>query len=168
MEKRTDSPPDLLKAIRTGQLSTVIAALDAGVVAELDDGKGNPGLPLAMASFLGHAEIVRELILRGALVNFPDNGIPNSPLSMAVRAGRKEVVKVLIENGAVVPDEMDTGLSGDELMLAHWKAQHLGNEAADPEDKVFEEIQVIGCYGTDTDILDADMRRAIESLPTKP
>jgi ankyrin repeat protein len=168
LEKPTDNPPDLLKAIRTGQLSTVIAALDAGVAVELNDGKGNPGLPLAMASFLGHAEIVRELILRGALVNFPDNGIANSPLSMAVRAGRKEVLKVLIENGAAVPEGMDTGLSRDELMLARWKAQHLGNEAADPEDKVLEEIEVIGCYGTDTDILNADMRRAIESLPSKP
>ncbi|MDR2452494.1 MAG: ankyrin repeat domain-containing protein [Candidatus Accumulibacter sp.] len=164
----TDPPPDLLKAIRTGQLLTVIAVLDSGAPVELDDGKGNPGLPLAIACFLGHAEIVRELILRGALVNFPDNGIPNSPLSMAVRAGRKEVIKVLIENGTLVPDGMDTGLSADELMLAYWKAQHLGNGAADPADKVFEEIQVIGCYGTDTDILDEDMRRAIESLPRKP
>jgi ankyrin repeat protein len=121
-----------------------------------------------MACFLGHAEIVRELILRGALVNFPDNGIPNSPLSMAVRAGRKEVVKVLIENGAVVPEGMNTGLSRDELMLARWKVQYLGNSAADPGGKVFEEIHVIGCYGTDTDILDADMRHAIEALPRKP
>ena len=56
------SPPaDLIKAIRTGLLSEVIAALDAGAPVELDDGKGDPGLPLAMACFTGHAEIVREL-----------------------------------------------------------------------------------------------------------
>ena len=55
-----NTPPDLLKAIRTGQLAEVIAALDAGAPIELDDGKGNPGLPLAIACFMGHAEIVRE------------------------------------------------------------------------------------------------------------
>ena len=52
-------PLDLLKAIRTGQLAAVVAALDAGAPVELDDGKGDPGLPLAIACFLGHAEIVR-------------------------------------------------------------------------------------------------------------
>ena len=44
-----NTPPDLLKAIRTGQLAEVIAALDAGAPIELDDGKGDPGLPLAIA-----------------------------------------------------------------------------------------------------------------------
>jgi ankyrin repeat protein len=169
LEKNAKNPPDLLKAIRTGHLTTVIAALDSGVPVELDDGKGNPGLHLAMACFLGHAEIVRELILRGAKLNFSDNAIPNSPLSMAVRAGKKEVIKVLIENGAVVPEGMDTGLSRDELMLAYWKAQHLGAIAAvDTGEKVFEEIQVIGCYGTDTDILNADMLSTVEAMTRKP
>ena len=41
-----NTPPDLLKAIRTGRLAAVVAALDAGVPVELDDGKGEPGLPL--------------------------------------------------------------------------------------------------------------------------
>jgi hypothetical protein len=51
-------------------------------------------------------------------------------------------------------------------MLARWKAQQLGNGGAvDTVD--LEEIHVIGCYGTDTDILNADMRRALEALPDK-
>jgi hypothetical protein len=157
----------LLKAIRTGQLSAVIAALDSGVVAELDDGKGNPGLPLAMASFLGHAEIVRELLIRGAAVNFSDNAVPNSPLSMAIRARRKEVIKVLIEYGTVVPEGMRTGLRKDELMLARWKAQQLGSGHAPAPGGIVEEIKVGGCYGTDTDILNEDMRRAVEQLSPK-
>jgi hypothetical protein len=162
--------PDLLKAIRTGQLSAVIAALNAGAPLELDDGKGNPGLPLAIASFLGHAEIVRELAIRGAVVNFGDNSLPNSPLSMAVRAGRTEAVKVLIEYGAAIPEGMETGLRKDELMLARWKAQHLGTGAPNTgagQDEGVEEIRVDGCYGTDTDILNTDMRRAVEALPPK-
>lgn len=165
-----NTPPDLLKAIKTGQLSAVVAALDAGATIELDDGKGNPGLHLAMACFMGHAEIVRELVLRGAKVNFNDNSIPNSPLSMAVRAGRTEVVKVLIEHGAVVPEGMETGLRKDELMVARWKAQHFGAHqasAAADGGAVIEEIQVGGCYGTDTDVLNAEMRRAVEELTQK-
>jgi hypothetical protein len=164
-----NTPPDLLKAIRTGQLAAVVAALDAGAPVELDDGKGDPGLPLAIACFLGHAEIVRELAIRGAKVNCGDNRQPNSPLSMAVRAGRTEVVKVLIEHGAEVPEGMETGLRKDELMLARWKAQHLdaGKAAAAAPGPVIEEIQVGGCYGTDTDVLNAEMRRAVEALSPK-
>ena len=65
-----DTPPDLIKAIRTGRLSEVVAALESGAQLELDDGKGDPGLPLAIACFMGHAEIVRELAIRGAKINF--------------------------------------------------------------------------------------------------
>lgn len=80
-----NQPADLIKAIRTGLLSEVIAALNAGAQLELHDGQGDPGLPLAMACFMGHAEIVRELAIRGAKVNFANNMEPTSPLSMALR-----------------------------------------------------------------------------------
>ena len=166
-----NTPPDLLKAIRTGRLSEVIAALDAGAPIELEDGKGDPGLPLAIACFLGHAEIVRELAIRGAKVNSSDNNAPTSPLSMAVRAGKTEVIKVLIEHGAVVPEGMATGLRDDELMLARWKAQHFGVGQASGgvagNEPVIEEIQVGGCYGTNTDVLNAEMRRAVEEVSRK-
>ena len=165
-----NTPPDLLKAIRTGRLSDVVAALDAGAPLELDDGKGEPGLPLAIACFMGHAEIVRELAIRGAKINSDDNSLPTSPLAMAVRAGRTDVVKVLIEHGAIVPDGMATGLRADELMLARWKAQQFGaTHARFPIDgeTVIEEINVGRCYGTDTGILDAEMRRAVEEITRK-
>lgn len=167
------SPPaDLIKAIRTGLLSEVIAALDAGAPVELNDGKGDPGLPLAMACFIGHAEIVRELALRGAKINFPDNRAASSPLSMAIRGKRPEVVKVLIELGAIVPAGMETGLTDQELMLAKWKAERFGTSAPDaeptePEFPDIEEIQVLSCYGTDTGVLDADIRRAVENMDKK-
>lgn len=160
-------PADLIKAIRTGLLPEVIAALDAGAQVELHDGQGDPGLPLAMACFMGHAEIVRELILRGATVNFKDNREPTSPLSMALRGNRTEVVKVLIELGTDVPPGTQTGLTDQELMLARWKAQHFGasksaSNGQNYELPVIEEIDVVGCYGTDTGVLDAEMRRAVE------
>ena len=156
-------PVDLIKAIRSGRLSEVIAAIDAGAHVESGDGHGEPGLPLAIACFMGHAEIVRELALRGAKVNFADNAEPTSPLSMAIRGAKKEVVKVLIELGAAVPPGMQTGLSDQEMMLAKWKAEHFGATlATGASHPVVEEIQVLSCYGTDTGVLDAEMRRAVE------
>ena len=154
---------DLIKAIRGGNLREVVAALDAGAPVELHDGKGDPGLPLAIACFMGHAEIVRELVMRGAKVNLEDNTAPISPLSMAQRGGRTEVIKVLIELGAEVPAGMQTGLNEHELMLARWKAQHFQSGARDSA-PVIEEIQVGGCYGTDTDVLNSEMRRAVEEI----
>lgn len=167
------SPPvDLIKAIRTGQLSEVLDALNGGATVELNDGQGDPGLPLAIACFMGHPEIVRELVVRGARLNFPDNRAPTSPLSMAIRGGKKDVVKVLIELGADIPQDMATGLTDQELMLSKWKAQHFGarNSSAAPDETeapVVEEIQVLSCYGTDTGVLDAEMRRAVDEICKK-
>lgn len=164
------SPADLLKAIRSGNLATVIKALEAGATAELNGADGSPGLPLAMACFMGHAEIVRELILRGGSVNFPDNAVETSPLSMAIRGKHKNIVRILIEHGAKVPEHVDTGLSHDELLLAQWKSRHfgLGGLDSDSEHSVIEEINVEGrYYGTDTNILDAEAKAAIKRLDKK-
>lgn len=165
------SPLDLIKAIRSGHLSDVIAALEAGAELELDDGKGGPGLPLAIACFMGHAEIVREIGRRGAQLNSPDNREANSPLAMAIRGGKSEVVKVLIELGAELPPDMETGLSAQELTLAKWKAQHFGVQATGGQaagGPVVEEIEVVGCQGTDTGVLNAEMRRAVQEKCSKP
>jgi ankyrin repeat protein len=167
------SPPaDLIKAIRTGLLSNVISAFDNGAEVEMHDGQGDPGLPLAMACLMGHAEIVRELAIRGAKINFADNRVPTSPLSIAIRAGKTEVVKVLIELGTEVPPDVQTGLTEQELMVAKWKAQHFGAIASGSNQSgtnapVVEEIRMVGCYGTDTNVLDAEMRRAVEDMSKK-
>ena len=164
------STTDLLKAIKSGLLRDVVAALDAGACVELDDGKGDPGLPLAIACFMGHAEIVRELILRGAKVNVPDNSTPTSPLAMAIRGGKKDTVTVLIEMGAAIPPGMNTGLTEQELMVAQWKAEHLANNTKSDENvssPVIEEIEMIGCYGTDTAVLEADVMRAAREMAEK-
>ena len=163
------SPIDLIKAIRTGRLSDVLAALDAGAQVELLDGQGDPGLPLAIACFLGHVDIARELIIRGAKVNFADNSEPTSPLSMAFRGGRKEVIRALIELGAEVPPGMETGLTEPELMVARLKAQqYLANASKAPASldnlPEFEEIEMVRCFGTDTGLLDAEMMRTAREM----
>lgn len=161
------SRPDIIKAIRSGKLGEVIAALDAGACVELDDGQGDPGLPLAMACFMGHSEIVRELILRGAKANFADNRAPNSPLSMALRGQRTEVVRVLVELGVELPPGTETGLSEQDLQVARWKAQHFGAASAGTAHEV-EEIRLDGgCYGTDTSVLEADVLRYARELDKK-
>jgi len=163
---------ELLKAIRTGRLQEVQAVLDAGAPVEFIDGRGDPGLPLGVACFMGYADIVRELVRRGAKVNTLDNALPTSPLSMAIRGNRTEVVKALVELGANVPEGMKTGLSDQEMLIARWRGQHYGagtsgTAEADEEAPEFEEIEMVRCYGTDTSVLDADMIRAAREMDKK-
>lgn len=163
---------DLLKAIRSGRLQDVRTVLDAGAPVELADGRGDPGLPLGVACFMGFADIARELIQRGAKVNVLDNSQATSPLSMAIRGKRTAVVKALIELGAQVPPGMHTGLSEQEMMIARWRGQHYGagtsgTAEADEEAPEFEEIEMVRCYGTDTSVLDADMIRAARDMDKK-
>ena len=159
------TPVELMKAIRSGILPDVIAVLDAGVHVEIMDGQGDPGLPLAIACFLGHAEIVRELLKRGAKANLPDNRVPTSPLSMALRNRKTEVIKVLIEFGTEIPEGVVTGLSDEDLALARWKAQIFGDGSQ--EDPIVEEIEMVKCYGTDTVVLEADILRAAREIAEK-
>ena len=156
----------LLKAIRSGRLADVQAALAAGAPAELDDGQGDPGLPMGIACFMGFGDIVRELVKHGAKVNLSDNQLPTSPLSMALRGGRTEVFRTLVELGAAVPEGMNGGLTEQELTLAQWKAQRDGYlvgtaERGVEEPPVIEEIEARGCFGTDTQVLEADVLRAV-------
>lgn len=153
---------ELLKAIRAGRLHDVKAALDGGVA--IDD-EGQPGFALGMACFLGHADIVRELVLRGAQVNAPDNSAVTAPLAMAVRGGRKDVVRTLVELGAVVPDGMQVGLGEQELKAAQWLAFRDGHAAADEKNADLhtdvEEIHIARMNHVDTQVLEAEALRAV-------
>jgi hypothetical protein len=151
---------DLLNAIRAGSLKHVIRALDAGALPD-DPAGGEPGLPLGIACFFGHVEIVTELVRRGAVANLADNSQPTSPLSMAVRGKRNEVVRALIQLGVRVPDGMVTGLSEHEIMLAKWIAFRDGyGKEGHPNEPVFDEIVLKGRADTDTVVLEAEMLKA--------
>jgi len=154
----------LIKAIRSGKLADVQAALDAGAPVELDDGQGDPGLPLGIACFMGFVDIVRELAKRGAKVNLPDNNAQTSPLNMAIRGGKTEVVRALIELGAELPAGMKTGLSEQEIIIAQWVAQRSGLRAVQADHPVIEEIEVLRCVGTDTQVLEADALKAARDM----
>ncbi len=162
------SPVDLVKAVRSGNVVEVLAALDAGASPELTDGNGVPGLPLGIACFMGFPDIVRELVKAGAKVNLPDNNEPISPLMMAIRGGKTDVVKLLIQLGASVPSGMKTGLTDEEVRAA----QEAGKprKAADygiPADTIIEEIVMPKAFGTDTVSLEADVLRAAREMAEK-
>lgn len=164
-----NSQDALIKAVRSGHLVEVLAALDAGALVENDDGQGVPGLPLGIACFMGFTDIVRELVRRGGKVNIADNREPISPLSMAVRGGRTEVVKLLVELGAEVPVGMETGLSAQDLTQARYLARVYrsvpgGVAGGEPE---IEEIVMPKAFGTDTTVLEADVLRAVREAEEK-
>lgn len=163
------SVEDLIHAVRSGKLANVRAALAAGAPVELDDGGGAPGLPLGIACFMGHVDIVRELVEHGAQVNLADNWEPISPLSMATRGHRTEVIRTLIELGAEVPAGMETGLSPEELAAAQWHAYRIGRRSAPPVDASgeipeVEEIVMSKPFGVDTSVLEADVLRAAREM----
>lgn len=158
----------LLKAIRAGNLGEVRAALDAGAPAEQAEDQGDPGLPMGMACFMGHVDIVRELFQRGARVNLPDNSAPTSPLAMALRGKRSEVVRTLLELGVDLPPGTETGLTDNEILIAQWKAQRDGRAAKPDVDPAqldhVEEIHMTKCFGTDTVVLESEALRLAKEL----
>lgn len=114
------TPQDLARIVRTGVLDDVIAALDTGI------GRDQPaelGLGLAMASFLGHRNIVRELVRRGAPLNLPPGLADASPIMMAIKGKQKKTVQLLISYGAQIPPGVDTGLTHEEHAEAVAKAR---------------------------------------------
>lgn len=114
------SKTELLLAVRSGNLARVRQVLDQGVA--IDDSDDEPGLLVGMACFLGHVPIVRELALRGAVVDFPDNSVASSPLNMAIQGGHREAVRTLLELGVELPEGLDCGLTSQEITLAQWVA----------------------------------------------
>ena len=114
------TPHDLARAVRSGKLEEVLAVLDSGL------GSRQPaelGLGLAMACFLGHREIARELIRRGAPLNLPPGLADASPIMMAIKGGQTKTVRMLISYGAQVPVGVDTGLTHEEYAEALAKAR---------------------------------------------
>lgn len=105
---------ELRKAIEQGSLSAVMLALDAGAEIEHADVHGDRGLPLRLACFKGNADIVVELLRRGADIQSPNAHGTGAPIRMAARARHDGIVRLLIEHGAELPQDMkkeftDTG-----------------------------------------------------------
>eukprot|EP01105_Mastigella_eilhardi_P026379 TRINITY_DN7592_c0_g1_i1.p2 TRINITY_DN7592_c0_g1~~TRINITY_DN7592_c0_g1_i1.p2 ORF type:complete len:240 (+),score=79.86 TRINITY_DN7592_c0_g1_i1:25-720(+) len=82
---------------RDGDLEHLKQVLDSGSV-HVDDTDAEGRTPLLWAADSGHADVVRELLKRGANVNHQDNE-GQSALHYAVTCGEAEVKQLLLENG---------------------------------------------------------------------
>ncbi len=87
----------LFTMARTGDTESLIAYLDAGVPADLNNEAGDTLVMLA--AYHGHAEAVRALVSKGADVDRA-NDKGQTPLAGAVFKGEDDVVKALVEGGA--------------------------------------------------------------------
>jgi len=91
----------LMSAVMLGDLATVKALIAQGIdVNEKSPviGSGNDGqTPLLVACFLGHADIVRELLMAGAKETINDYLMAATPAHKACYAGQSKALQVLLE-----------------------------------------------------------------------
>lgn len=103
----------LRRAIEKGNLEAVRTALDHGAVIEEADMHGDPGLPMRIACFKGDADIVLELIMRGADINAPNAQGAGGPIRMAARGKHSHIVQLLMTHGADLPADVQLPRAND-------------------------------------------------------
>lgn len=186
MSGKTFAPSPLVAAIRAGRLSGVVSALDDGANVEEADIHGCTGLPLRTACFEGDIAIIRELLRHGANPNAMAADGPGAPLRLALRSGHPEVAALLLQHGAEIPPGLDLPASVSELQgrppppadeatvprLPEATAENTTAASAAEEthpylDFPIEEVDVNGCYGTDTNLLTMDLLRS-NAEPASP
>ena len=104
-----DMSPDkdraLLDAIKQNNLDEVISLIENGVNINPET-KDWTISPLQVAIYLGHEQIAKTLILKGAKTNMQDSdGI--YPIHRAVQKNQKEVVEILLQHGADIEVKYD-------------------------------------------------------------
>lgn len=188
MDSKTET--QFVNAIMQGNFDTVVELLDAGADLEHPDVHGFAGLPLRMSSFLGHKDIVIELLRRGAQINAANRDGPGAPLRMATRGKRDEIVAILLKHGAqplvapvaapaaavppvpvaVPPAPVTTppvssraGAAADFVLEPAQLAIDEPVAPVLPKEVDIEQLVITGCYGVDTNVLDAELLRASQS-----
>lgn len=109
------NPEPLYYAIPIGLSSLVREMLAQGNI-DVNSSGGLYGSCLQLAAFLGNAEVVEELILRGAKVDM-SGGIFGSALQAAAAGGHSSIVSSLLQNPLVHPSATG-GLLGNALQAA--------------------------------------------------
>ena len=134
-----DMSPDkdraLLDAIKQNNLDEVISLIENGVNINPET-KDWTISPLQVAIYLGHEQIAKTLILKGAKTNMQDSdGI--YPIHRAVQKNQREVVEILLQHGADIEVKYDN-LSSTPIAYA----TSLGS---------IEMVKLLLCYGAKID-----------------
>ena len=103
-ETQEEKDTKLLNAANNNKLDKVKEALDKG--ANVNAKTFDDWTALQLVSWNGHAEIVFELLEKGADVNMNDNEDGSTALQLASRYGHTEIVSMLLNYGAIV-NEVD-------------------------------------------------------------
>lgn len=127
--------PALYQAAIDGDINKVKNLLDSGVNVNQKGGGGllNDSNPLNAASSMGHANIVKLLISRGANVNAASGSMGWTPLSSAAWRGYTEIVNILVDNGAdidkaIVALNEGVGTNNAIELLRETRRQKMQNE----------------------------------------
>lgn len=92
--------------------------------------------PLHLAAFFGHAELVADLLARGATVDpLGKNSMANRPLHAALASRRWEAAKLLLAAGAVVNRKDGSGWTPLHLAAANGSAEMVADLLARGADK---------------------------------
>jgi ankyrin repeat protein len=87
----------LMNAVKKNDPALAATLIARG--ANVDELDPNGDAPLVMAAYLGHTEIVRQLLEAGADVTAVDPGMKATALHAAAYAGRTDAARLLIEHG---------------------------------------------------------------------
>jgi ankyrin repeat protein len=93
----------LFQAVRNGELSNVITALQNGASIEAKESYGDTALNLAAEN--GHIDIVKHLVEAGANIENL-GGAAKTPVMNAAFAGHGEIVIFLIGKGAKISNDL--------------------------------------------------------------
>ena len=120
------------RAIREGDVSTLTAALEAGLN---PNGENNNGLPLVEAVKAGQLSIVQLLVAKGANVNLPVQGLTSA--AVAAQRSQMDMVDFLLANQAdrISKEQVLAILAGkvDMQRVEKLLAMGVSIEGADPE-----------------------------------
>jgi len=134
----------LRRAVEKGNLKATMIALDHGADIEEADIHGDPGLPLRIACFKGHIDVVRELIRRGADIHAPNAQGRGGPIRMALRGEHRAVVELLLKHGAEMPDAapQTKRTSGERRKRRERRMRNAGPPKGLAERRLYEERRV--------------------------
>ena len=105
------------------------------------------GNRLLDAAFSGDVAAVRDLLAKGANVNFPDEELGDRPLHRAAMEGRTEVARVLLDSNADINAADNTG-----SRPLHWAA----------DEGHLETVCFLIEKGAQVDAVDADFKTAAD------